>query len=283
MRKIAVALCLLGVTFSACGKDDSPTIDDALPKPTAITVTPVEANGTYGFNAPNAVTVDNLAAITFDNSAGKEAHQAALIKLADGKTVDDAKAFFASEAAPTGPPPFNVAGGTTAVDPGGKIAISQTMPSGTYVFLCFVPDATGAPHFAKGMVASIDVTGNSTASLPLPDGENSTAKEFSYEMPSLKAGATTLRTINEGKQDHEYQFGLLADGKKSTDALAWLENPQGPPPFAHVGGPVVGVSGSNSVKLDLKKGEYVVFCNIPDQMDNKPHYAHGMFQGFSVT
>ena len=96
------------------------------------------------------MTVDNLAAITFDNSAGKEAHQAALIKLADGKTVDDAKAFFASEAAPTGPPPFNVAGGTTAVDPGGKIAITQSLPAGTYVFLCFVPDADGCPALRQG-------------------------------------------------------------------------------------------------------------------------------------
>lgn len=283
MRKIAMAMCLLSLVFAACGSDDSPTIDDdALPKPAAIAITPVENNGTYGFNAPTSVTVDNLAEITLDNSEAKEAHQAALIKLVDGKTADDAKAFFGATT-PSGPPPFTVAGGTTAVDPGGKIDVSQTLPSGTYVFLCFVPDATGAPHFAKGMTATINVTGNSTTSLPLPDGENTTAKEYGYELPSLKAGTTTLRAINEGKQDHEYQFGLLADGKKATDALAWLSNPQGPPPFAHVGGPVIGVGGSNSVKLTLKKGEYVVFCNIPDQTDGKPHSAHGMFQGFSVT
>lgn len=283
MRKIAVALCLLGFLFAACGSDDSPTIDDAAPKPTAINVTPVENNGTYGFNVPASVTVDSLAAITLDNSGAKEAHQAALLKVADGKTVDDVKAFLTAATPPAGPPPFSVGGGTTAVDPGGKIDISQTLPAGTYAFFCFVPDASGAPHFAKGMTATISVTGTSTTSLPLPEGENATSNEYGYELPSLKAGTTTLRTSNEGKQDHEFQFGALADGKKAADALAWLSNPQGPPPFAHVGGPVIGVGGSNAVRLNLKKGEYVVFCNIPDQTDGKPHSAHGMFKGFSVT
>jgi plastocyanin len=283
MRKIAMTMCLLSLVFAACGKSDSPTIDDALPKPTAISVAPVENNGTYGFNVPASVTVDHLAAITLDNTQGKEPHQAALLKLADGKTVQDAQAFLASTAPPTGPPPFTVGGGTTVVDPGAKTNVTQTLPAGTYAFMCFVPDASGAPHFAKGMVATVTVTGNSTTSLPLPDGENSTAKEYGYSLPSLKAGSVVLRATNEGKQDHEYQFAALADGKTSNDALAWLNKPQGPPPFSELGGPVVGVGGSNSIKLTLKKGSYVVFCRIPDQTDQKPHYAHGMFQGFSVT
>ncbi len=281
MRKIAVVVCLLSLAFAACGKDDSPTIDDALPKPTAIAVSPVENSGTYGFNVPASVTVDSLAAITLDNSEGKEPHQAALLKLADGKTVEDAKAFFTATT-PSGPPPFTVGGGTTVIDPGSKTNVTQTLPAGTYAFMCFVPDATGAPHFVKGMAATLTVTGNSGTSLPLPDGENTTAKEYGYSLPSLKAGTTVLRATNEGKQDHEYQFGKVADGKTAADALAWLKNPQGPPPFAEIGGPVVGVGGSNSIKLKLTKGSYVVFCRIPDQADGKAHYEHGMFQGFSI-
>ncbi len=283
MRKIAAVMFVLGLGFAACGSDDDPAVNDALPQPTKVAISPVENNGTYGFNVPTTIVVDNLAAITLDNTSGKEAHQAALVKLADGKTAGDVKAFLANQGPPTGPPPFSVSGGTTAVDPGSKISITQALPAGTYVFLCFVPDSTGAPHFAKGMTAQVTVTGNSTTSLPLPEGENSTAKEYGYELPSLKAGTTTLRTTNVGKQDHEYQFGLLADGKTSTDALEWLKAPQGPPPFAHVGGTVMGVGGTNSVKLNLTKGAYVVFCNIPDQADGKPHFAHGMFQGFNVT
>lgn len=283
MRKIVMAVCLLSLVFAACGKDDNPAVDDATPEPTEIKVVPVENNGSYAFNVPTAVTVDSLAAITLDNSDAAEPHQAALLKIADGKTVEDVKAFLSSTGAPTGPPPFTVGGGTTGVDPGGTIDITQALPAGTYGFFCFIPDATGVPHFAKGMVATIDVTGVSTTSLPLPDGENSTATEFSYELPSLKAGKTVLRTTNEGAQDHEYQFGLLADGKTAADAKAWLAAPQGPPPFAHVGGTVMGIEGRNSVALDLKAGEYVVFCNIPDQADGKAHSEKGMFQGFSVT
>ncbi|MDP1795527.1 MAG: hypothetical protein Q8K63_15425 [Acidimicrobiales bacterium] len=283
MRKIAAVVCLLSLAFAACGKDDDPAVDNAIPDPTKLTITSVENNGTYGFNVPTTITVDSVAAITLDNSTAKEPHQAAMLKVSDGKTLDDVKAFLSNQGAPTGPPPFSVGGGTTAVDPGGKIDITQTLPSGTYAFFCFVPDATGVPHFAKGMTAQVEVTGNSTTSLPLPDGENSTSTEFGYELPSLKAGVTTLRTLNKGKQDHEYQFGLLADGKKAEDALAWLSNPQGPPPFSHIGGPVIGVGGSNAVRLNLKSGAYVVFCNIPDQSDGKPHSSKGMFQGFTVT
>ncbi|MEY2398340.1 MAG: hypothetical protein QOJ00_1514 [Actinomycetota bacterium] len=283
MRKIAVVVCLLSLAFAACGKDDSPTVD-ATPKPTVINVEATDSNGTYKFGVDATAEVDNLASIVVKNT-GQQPHQAALIKIADGKTLDDAKAFLSAEgsAAPAGPPPFTVGGGTTVIDPGGSATVTQSLPAGSYAFFCFVPGPDRAPHFVKGMTAAITITGTSTASLPLPEGENATASEYKYDLPALKAGTTVLRTTNAGKQDHEFQLGRLADGKTAADALAWLNNPQGPPPMASIAGPVVGVGGSNSFKLTLQKGTYVVFCRIPDQTDGKPHFQHGMFQGFTIT
>jgi uncharacterized cupredoxin-like copper-binding protein len=228
--------------------------------------------------------VQNLVDIKLNNT-GKEAHQATLLKIADGKTIDDVKNALAAEGGPSsGPPPFTAAGGTTATAPGSSVTVTQALPAGSYAFICFVPGADGAPHFVKGMIAPISVTGTSTTSLPLPEGKNSTATEYSYDLPALAAGTTTLRVRNAGQQDHEYQIGQLADGKTAADAQAWLTNPQGPPPMTFVGGPVVGApGGTNSVKLNLKKGNYVFYCNIPDRADGKPHFAHGMFKGVTVT
>ena len=169
MRKIAVVVCLVTLALSACGKDDSPTID-AGPRASSISITAKE----YSFTAETSVVVDGLANITLKNE-GAEPHNAGLLRVADGKTVADVTAFFTSQTPPAGPPPFSVAGGSSVVDPGESSTVTQAVPAGTYAFFCFVPAPDGTPHYLKGMTAPITVTGNSTTSLPLPDGENATA------------------------------------------------------------------------------------------------------------
>ncbi len=282
MRKIVVVVCLMSLAFAACGKDDSPTVD-AAPKPTVINVEATDSNGTYKFGVDASATVDNLASIVVKNT-GQEPHQGSLLKVADEKTLDDVKAFLSAQGAPTGPPPFTAAGGSTVIAPGESFTVTQSLPAGSYAFFCFVPGPDGAPHFVKGMIAPITVTGNSTTSLPLPDGENATATEFKYELPALKAGTTALRVRNAGQQDHEFQIARVSDGKTAEDALAWLQTHQGPPPLSFAGGSVVGPNGgSNEFKLNLRKGTYVFFCQIPDPSDGKSHYAKGMFQGVTIT
>ncbi len=283
MRKIAVVVCLMSLAFAACGRNDRPVVD-ATPEPTTINVEAAEdTGGTYKFGVDATAVVDSLASIVVKNT-GAEPHQAALLKVADGKTIDDLVAFLASEGAPAGPPPYIVGGGTTLVDPGGSTTVTQALPAGTYAFMCFVPGPDGAPHFVKGMLAPITITGNSTTSLPLPDGENSTATEFKYELPSLKAGTTVLRVKNPGQQDHEYQLGRVADAKTANDALNWLKTHQGAPPMSLIGGSVVGRGGgTNSFKLNLKKGTYVVYCLLPDSADGKSHLEKGMFQSVTIT
>ncbi len=128
------------------------------------------------------------------------------------------------------------------------------------------------------MTSPLTVTGNSTASLPLPDGENATASEFKFDLPSLKAGTTVIRGKNVGQQDHEFQFARVADGKTADDALAWLKAPQGPPPLETLGGPVVAPGGgSGAFTVKLTKGTYAFYCLIPDPTDNIPHVQKGMF------
>ncbi|MEY2469874.1 MAG: hypothetical protein QOF21_2572, partial [Actinomycetota bacterium] len=186
--------------------------------------------------------------------------------------------------APTGPPPYALAGGVGVVEPGASATVTQTLPAGSYAFFCFIPSPDGAPHFAKGMSAPITVTGNSTTTLPLPDGENALASEFKFDLPSLKAGKTVLRGKNAGAQDHEFQLARVADGKTSDDALKWLTTPQGPPPMAFIGGAIVGPGGgSGAFVVNLTKGTYVMLCRIPDPSDGKGHFLKGMFSPVTIT
>jgi hypothetical protein len=87
---------------------------------------------------------------------GPQAHELAIVRLADGKTPADAAAFFASGG--HGPPPFTPAGGVGAVVPGASIYGRLDLAPGNYLALCYVPDAgSGMPHAAMGMVQPFSV------------------------------------------------------------------------------------------------------------------------------
>ncbi|HVT77147.1 MAG TPA: hypothetical protein VHD87_08960, partial [Acidimicrobiales bacterium] len=184
---------------------------------------------------------------------------------------------------PSGPAPFAVAGGLTAVDPGGTASVTQALPAGSYAFICYVQSPDGVPHFAKGMLSGFNVTGNSTTSLPLPDGVNAGGKEFQFDLPALKAGSTTVRFHNTGAQDHVLGFAKVADGKTAADALEWLRTHQGPPPISFMGGPAAGPGATTAFTANLSKGTYVFYCPIPDPADGQPHFLKGMFQGVTIT
>ena len=279
MRKVVMAVCLMAAVFAACGNDDNPSIDAT----TATTKIDVTAKDFAYPTAPDTVNVDSLATLTVKNE-GTEAHEAALLKIADGKTLDDVKAALGPNA-PAGPPPFAVAGGVTATAPGSSASITQALPAGSYAFICFVQSPDGVPHFGKGMVRAITITGNSTTSLPLPSGVNATAKEYSFDLPALKAGTTVVRLRNTGAEDHVLGMARVADGKTAADALKWLTDHQGAPPITFMGGPATGPGGSNSFKAKLSKGTYVFYCPVAVQGDpaRTPHFAKGMFQGVTIT
>ena len=114
----------------------------------------------YSFDIPD--DFDPSAPVTVRN-AGEEAHELVAYKVADGSTYDDALAVLTtppgSGAAP--PDPFPIAGGSgvAAMSPGVANDTDLGMTEGTYVLICFLPDADGIPHFAKGMVQPFEVGG----------------------------------------------------------------------------------------------------------------------------
>jgi hypothetical protein len=90
-------------------------------------------------------------------NVGTQPHEMALLKLTPGKSESDALAYLGQQQ-PSGAPPFGDAGGMGGLSPGGSAWVTVTLSKGTYVALCFVPDAhNGKPHFMEGMVAQFTI------------------------------------------------------------------------------------------------------------------------------
>ncbi|NUR29586.1 MAG: hypothetical protein HOV83_27685 [Catenulispora sp.] len=102
------------------------------------------------------------ALVRFDDTDAEDVHEVTFGKLLPGKTVDDAKAWFAASAATPpvdpGPAPFTFAGGHGAVVPGAGGWFQVDADAGRYVAFCLVPDEeTGMSHASMGMVVGFTV------------------------------------------------------------------------------------------------------------------------------
>lgn len=109
----------------------------------------------FSFGGPDKLSAGK-STVRFTNG-GTQPHEMALVKLKPGKTAADLGAFFGSEH-PSGPPPFDSAGGAGAVGPGDSAYLDVDLDAGTYVMVCQVPDpATKKPHLALGMMKVLTV------------------------------------------------------------------------------------------------------------------------------
>ena len=81
-------------------------------------------------------------------------HEANVLQLAEGATVESVAAWFQASA---GPPPFTNMGGAQAVMPGASTLATLNVEAGNYAFICFVPNGEGVPHAFLGMVKPFTV------------------------------------------------------------------------------------------------------------------------------
>ncbi len=233
----------------------------------------------FKFDAPDIIPA-GLTEFRFLNK-GPSLHHMAIVKLTDGKTVDDLRAALANP----GPPPAWVKnmGGPNAPDPGLESNATLMMQPGNYALICFV-DLGGPPHFAKGMIRPLRVVPSKvTAAAPKAD-ITATLVDYSFRLSSpIRAGTHTIRVRSAGKQPHEIELVQLAPGKSLADFMNWLRKMEGPPPGKALG----GVSGmepgiSEYFTYNFTPGNYALICFLPDAGDGKPHFVHGMVQQITV-
>jgi hypothetical protein len=287
LRALSVVLVIAG-TIAGC-KPDRPSTDTQTPStaadvstgdPAIVTVT---AND-FSFDAPGKIPAGTVTMRLVNN--GKELHHAQMIRIEDGKTMED----IAKALKNPGPPPSWVkfVGGPNAVPPGKETHATSVLTPGLYAYLCFIPSADKVIHAAKGMVRPFEVTPGSTATaaeMPVPDA---TIKLVDYDFQlsaPLTPGKRTIMVENDGPQPHELALLKLAPGKTVADFAAWdAGGMKGPPPAEPIGGVVaLDKGGRASFTADLTPGDYGLLCFVPDAKDGKPHLAHGMIKTIKVS
>jgi len=253
---------------------------DESAKPTVITVTASD----YAYKGPDSVPAGPVTVRLVND--GKELHQVQLIKMEQGKTVDDvAQALKAGGPAPSW---IKFVGGPNGVAPGKEAEATSVLPAGNYAYLCFIPSPDGVMHAAKGMVRPFKVTAAASTASFEPPSADVTIKLVDYDFQTsapLKAGRHQIAVENAGPQPHELVLLRLAPGKTTEDFGAWAEHGmKGPPPAEPIGGvTLLDKGGRGSFSADLTPGDYGFICFFPDSKDGKPHLAHGMMKSFKVS
>jgi uncharacterized cupredoxin-like copper-binding protein len=115
-----------------------------------------------------------------------------------------------------------------------------------------------------------------------------TVKEWQITLASstFSAGKITINVTNDGDKEHEFvirKTDLQADALPTNADGEVVEDDSR---LSEVGDPseiekVPAGSSDQSIKLDLKAGHYVIFCNIHDQ--DLLHYQKGMHTDFTVS
>ncbi len=243
----------------------------------------------YTFVTPTSVPTGWT---TFElKNTGKEPHHMQLVRLPAGMTQEG---FLAQLQENEGAALASVemTGGVGMLLPGEsqQITVNLSEP-GTYLELCFVPDAKGVPHLALGMVSAFQVTqapaGAAQAQLPEADLKVKLV-DFGFELPkgvTITEGAQVWEVTNAGPEGHEMLVFRLAPGKTMEDVAAYLQKPEGPMPIIPAGGAQAVTNGRTSyVHLNLTPGDYLLLCGIPSPANGgAPHAALGMVRPFTVV
>lgn len=256
-----------------------PAAPKASVKPNIVKVIAHEYAFTMADSLPAGLTTFRL------DDQGKELHHITLVRLDSGKTISDLMAAMKSEGAP--PPAWmHFVGGPNTPEPGSIASATLNLMPGYYVAFCVIPDPTGVPHFAKGMMHPFVVTPSTGATAALPSADISvtlTDYDFIFSRP-LTSGRHVIAVTNSSSQPHEMVISRYDAGKGNKDFVAWAFRPDGKPSPAYSMGGVSTIAPGATVVIEqsFTPGRYGVICFVPDAKDGKPHFMHGMEKEFDV-
>lgn len=271
---------LLPAVFAAAS---SPAGHTRVPAPQVVVIHAKD----YAFSGPTSVKASGPITFRLVND-GKELHHLTIVKLSQGKTLNDLTAAMKNP----GPPPSwtTYVGGPNPAVPGGSVEATLNLEPGNYAFLCFINSpGNPMPHMAKGMMGSITVeagaAGVQQAGM-LSSDVTIRLNDYKFDFSSpLTAGKHVINVVNDASQPHEVVLVKLAPGKKVADVADWVDKDllKGPPPSAPVGGMAAIAKGrSATFPVNLTPGTYGILCFLPDAKDGKAHSMHGMQLQFEV-
>lgn len=143
---VTVMLAVTAVAAAACG-DDDPAVERAAAAPAEPRPIEVEA-GEYFFRAPRQLAPGP--AIMRLRNVGKETHQLAVARLAEGVSLE--RAIAAGGQGGTATPV-----GEVVARPGVTGELRVDLTPGRYALICF-EETGGEPHFARGQKSVFEVS-----------------------------------------------------------------------------------------------------------------------------
>lgn len=281
-----LGIALLGL--GACAKtDDSGSMAGGATATSA--PAPAEVHFTakdFAFEGPGTIA-SGWTTVVLHND-GPTLHHLMLLRLTEGKTVDDFKAAVAAMKPGDMPPMWAVpAGGVNPPDPGAETRASLNIQPGDYVVACAVDVPDHVPHIMKGMISGLTVTASTGPAAPEPTADLTIDMvDFAFApLGPLTAGHHVVKVVNKGTQPHELEVVKLADGKTMDDLAQWGQTFQGPLPGSSLGGAAPMAPGQvEYFPLDLTPGNYAILCFVPDPTNhNMPHLAEGMVLPFTIS
>jgi uncharacterized cupredoxin-like copper-binding protein len=281
--RIVAVLALLVV--AGCGKDDK----EKSSKPATLSITTTDlGKKKFKTDAPKSVS-GGAVTVNFRNS-GKVPHEAQLIRLDGGHTVDEALKVVSADK-PVIPDWLHAEGGVAATPPGASGSATVKLTPGSYAVVDSESD-NGPPPALFGAKATFKVTGDNGSDVK-DTGVKVEAKDkgddrFEWVASGLKPGTQNLTFDNTSKQIHIMVAApirgkaTLADVKKSLSQ----EKPSGPPPvdFDKVAGTsVLDGKKKETARVKLVKGRYALICFLTDRDGKgKPHFQEGMLKEVDV-
>lgn len=274
---VVASVAVITLSGSMYARDASRAAAPPRPAPAANVVRVTGED--FKFDAPDEIPA-GLTEFRFLNK-GPSLHHMAILKLTDGKTIDDLRKLLANP----GPPPSWVkeVGGPNAPDVGTEANATVQLEPGNYVLICFV-DIGGPPHFMKGMVRPLRVVASNSAASNVKADATIDLFDYNFKLSTpIRAGTRTIRIHNVAQQHHEVELVQLAPGASVTDFMNWMQKMDGPPPGKALGG-VAGIEAGMTqyFSANFTAGNYALICFLPDAKDGKPHFVHGMVQQITV-
>ena len=287
VSRVALIALLLGGLLAACGDDDSGEGATATTAAEAEIPELKVTGNEYSFSTASSVK-GGYVKVTLDNK-GKEPHQAQLLRINDGVTPQQLQEAASDTTGGKLLGLTTITGGVNAIDGGATQSAVSKLDPGSYLMLCFVPAPDGQPHVAKGMQAQLTVSApeGTGGEEPKYDFEI-VEKDFTFDVPEVKAGEHVVEFKNAGPSPHEATMYKLADGKTLDDLQKFLTDAEagkasGPPPFSSAGGgAAIMPNAATFPTITFTAGTYVLTCFIPDQKTGKPHIQLGMLKSFDV-
>ncbi len=235
-RVMSGTLALIAaLLISACGEDGA---EDGGPKAPpkaqvqslAVEVTEQDTD-TFSMTAPKSVTA-GIVEISFKAPAGKDQHDAQLVRVEGDHDVVEVLKVIGLEGAPT-PEWLFAAGGVGATAGGATGKSTQELTPGTYYIVdTSEPEGDDVKSYGeRGAIAALEVTGEAAGGeLPTATAKI-TMKDYSYTTSGLKAGNNTIELNNVGKEIHHviaFPYAPGADFAAVKKVFSQEGRPKGP-------------------------------------------------------